>query len=113
MFGFKIIGKREYRELLKSVELFYNENHALREELAKERAKNKAAVPVKEGKVVTMANLNGLHVLKGNKYPCDKCELENPNCFKLQFADRTICVTDKQNVNSFVSKKKTTKTDKS
>lgn len=113
MLGFKIIGKREYEELLERVESLYSEVNNLQEELVKERFKNKAATPVKEGKVVTMASLNGLHVLKGNKYPCDKCELENPNCFKLQFADRTICVTDKQNVNSFVNKKKATKTDKS
>ena len=50
-----------------------------------------------------------LHILRDNKYPCDKCTIESKYCFKLHFANQTICVTKKENVNSFCSKPRRTR----
>lgn len=54
-------------------------------------------------------NLNVLHVLKGNTYPCEKCDIENKYCFKLHFADRTICVAPSDKVNTFKTQKRVRK----
>lgn len=58
----------------------------------------------------SFAELNSLFVLRADKYPCDRCPIESDKCFKLQFADRTICVTDKDNVNSFAISERRKKT---
>ena len=43
-----------------------------------------------------VGNLADLVVLKGQSYPCDKCNIETSACRKLHFSDRTICVISKQ-----------------
>lgn len=66
-------------------------------------------VQTSEKQDLTVADLKNYVVLKGNTYPCDKCGIESPDCFKLHFADRTVCVTHKSNVNSFRPKKRASK----
>ncbi|MBR1449783.1 MAG: hypothetical protein IJ588_13720 [Prevotella sp.] len=51
------------------------------------------------------AALVNLHVLRADNYPCDKCTIEDKHCFKLHFADRTICVCPHEYVNSFRPKR--------
>ena len=43
-----------------------------------------------------VGNLADLVVLKGQSYPCDKCNIETSACRKLHFSDRTICVIPNQ-----------------
>ena len=50
------------------------------------------------------AAITSLAVLREHSYPCDKCNIESQHCFKLHFADRTICVIPKEYVNDFCSK---------
>lgn len=50
-------------------------------------------------------NLHELFIIRASNYPCDKCQNDkchnDTKCFKLIFANRTICVTDKENADSF------------
>lgn len=55
----------------------------------------------KELKDKKYENLNDLFILKSDNYSCDKCAFESEDCKKLNFANQTICVTHKDNINSF------------
>lgn len=77
MFGFKIIRKSEYRNLLAI-------NKALRCYLDRE-IKLRQQTPV----------LSNYVVLKESDYPCDRCKSGYRDCKKLSFADRTVCVIEK------------------
>jgi len=87
MFGLKILSKKEYRRLKEAERLC--EHFKELEQSIDEHVKDQ------------LSSLNGLVVLKGNSYPCEKCNLESDHCRKLHFADRTICVTAKEYVNLF------------
>lgn len=55
--------------------------------------------------------VHSLYVLRPYSYPCDICRLESPDCFKLHFANTTVCVAPKDCVNDFSSKHRTTPKD--
>ena len=55
-----------------------------------------------KSEVSTLAKLS---VIKGNDYPCDKCSFSGKNCWKLHFADSTICVCKKEDVKEFAEEK--------
>lgn len=97
MLGFKIITSKEYRRLKdqeKAIEKLLEDIKAFQKEID---AKNESL------------ELNTLHVLKTNSYPCEKCNIENQYCRKLHFADRTICVTPKDQIVSFPIGKRSNK----
>ena len=83
MFGFKLIKEKELLELQQPKECMVNGR-----------------------------NLSEYFVLKTQDYVCSKCSIKSPNCFKLQFSNQTICVTAKENVNSFVKPKPKKRTKK-
>lgn len=117
MFGFKIIKKKEYDNVLKSMSVL-KELHDKAEEKNKllegqlEEINNSLKSfeqeidEESERKKAAYVGLTDLFILRAQTYPCDKCTLESRYCKKLIFADRTICVADKEHVNSFRNKKK-------
>jgi hypothetical protein len=50
--------------------------------------------------------LKDLFIIRTTNAKCDKCELETDKCKKLIFADRTICVVPKEEVNNFIKVQK-------
>jgi predicted RNase H-like nuclease (RuvC/YqgF family) len=125
MFGFKIISKRRYefmmnrttvlnmrlaereseieklssynQELKDNCEELYNEVKRIEGELAK------VGKEISDNKI---DNLNELFIIKSDNYKCEKCAFESDDCAKLHFANQTICVTHKDNVNTFQKGKK-------
>ena len=37
--------------------------------------------------------LHHFTLLRGHAYPCSRCSIESPSCFKLHFRDNTICAS--------------------
>ena len=122
MFGIKIISTEKFCSLT-------NENEELKARLIGEKEKRQAAVKeinklekridqlkkdtnlelVKiknEAERGFYASLKDLCIIREKDYPCDKCNLEGPECKKLSFANQTVCVTRKENINSFCRKTK-------
>jgi hypothetical protein len=119
MFGIKIIKESEYNDLVQCA-LRHYEAHK-KECVAYERTKKDCeslreqlnAYIMKEKNscdaISELAGLKDFVILKSESYPCEKCTLENNHCKKLIFADRTICVTSKENINNFTKKQKSRK----
>lgn len=108
MFGLKFIRTKEYDNLLWL-------NCDLKDRLDRE-LKNRQAVLRKverlekdyqdlRKEINQISMLKDYVVLHENNFPCENCKLEGKDCLKLEFADRTICVCPKSEINSFKQRK--------
>lgn len=48
-----------------------------------------------------MSALKDMVIIHNCDYPCEKCQLKGGKCKKLTFHNQTICVSPKEDVNSF------------
>lgn len=105
MFGLKIIRTSDYEALN---ECILSQSRLIHKQQAEiDAAKQGVKVFQNEEKNVPVTTLPNLVVLREYSYPCQDCTLENKYCKKLIFSDRTMCVTEKEHVNSFFPKKRT------
>ena len=110
MFGIKMIKDYEYNtlvecqtmfdaitnELRKEIYCLTKDNTSLREQL------NKMITDVQKANLgmntTSLSNLHDLCIIKNKNYLCDKCKFEGRGCKKLEFANQTICVCDKSDI---------------
>ena len=117
MFGLKIITKCQFDMMNEHIENLTEDNMRLRERVDERTSNNKELYDeicslnkiIESQKDSEVKNLKDYFIVKSNDYRCEKCAFESEDCKKLIFANQTICVTDKKNVNSFVKNKKAKK----
>ena len=110
MFGIKIIKDFEYNQLIKCQKDFNSTTNELREEIY-QLAKDNASLRVQLNKMImdvhrenqkenisSLSNLHDLCIIKNKNYLCDKCKFVNTDCKKLEFANQTICVCGKSDI---------------
>lgn len=51
-----------------------------------------------------MSALKDMVIIHNCDYPCEKCQLKGGKCKKLTFHNQTVCVSPKEDVNSFCGK---------
>ena len=56
-----------------------------------------------------MSSLKDLVIIHNCDYPCDNCQLKGGKCKKLTFRNQTVCVSPKEDVNSFCKKSRRNK----
>lgn len=89
-------AKADYRHLNKECE---NLQKAIVEMKQKHCVEIEEAIKqINEHQISTLKDYVVLHECN---YKCEKCTLESPDCKKLVFADRAICIVHKDNINSF------------
>lgn len=93
MLGLKIVTKCQLDLMQRHIEDLTEENLRLREKIENSE----------------MKSLKDYIILKTSDYPCEGCKIECMPCKKLVFANQTICVTHKDNVNLFRAKPKRSK----
>ena len=110
MFGIKIIKDYELNKLIecqtrfdaiteglrKEIYCLTKDNTSLREQL------NKMIMDVQKANLgmntTSLSKLHNLCIIKNKNYLCDKCKFVNTDCKKLEFANQTICVCDKSDI---------------
>jgi hypothetical protein len=110
MFGFRIIKEWDYKRFLKlekerdemenelreEIYQLSKDNGSLREQLNEMiKAVHKANIKHEDH---SLSYLNNLCIIKSVKYKCDKCKFVNTDCKKLEFANQTICVCGKSDI---------------
>lgn len=95
------IANTEERELAfkKQINGLVSENTSLREQLASMISEVQKLNLAKESRPVV--ELSKFHILFGKPLACEHCMFEKRNCQKLHFANRTLCVCDKEDAHSF------------
>ena len=114
MLGLKIVTKCQLDLMQRHIDDLTEDNMRLRDRIEELTSNNKelydecnllrTSIQTNE-----LKSLKDLYILKTSDYPCDSCNIETKNCRKLVFANQTICVIDKANVNSFRAKPKRNK----
>lgn len=93
MFGLKITTKCKLDLMNKHIEDLTEDNLRLRETIEN----------------CELKSLKDYIILKATDYPCENCKIESKDCKKLIFSNQTICVTHKDNVDSFRARPKRNK----
>ena len=113
MFGIKILKEFDYNKLMKYQKEFKTLENELKEEinqLTKDNASLREQLNAKMKEIrklnleATTSPFNGLHnifVIKNKPYLCDKCKFDDKKCKKLEFANTSICVCEKEDAPSF------------
>lgn len=121
---FKIISKNRYEQMVREITVLNIKYDKKEIECDRLREANKEItgnnvelyneVNSLEDQVATLkreisnsevSGLKDLYIVGNDNRKCEKCPYESDDCKKLIFANQTICVTNKKNVNTFTKKK--------